>query len=195
MFFNKIKTIFNIYYKKYLPNKRNFLFNLIKKNSICCEVGVWKGDFSEIILNKNQPKKLFLVDPWKDFGKDYFDKIHEKYLQNNQDKRYNLVKKKFKIKIDQKIVEILRMTSKEAITKINHIKFDFIYLDGNHRYEYIKFDLENYYNLLSNEGYIVGDDYRILDVKRAVNEFVKKNNIDNLTIKNDQFIIKKSKLS
>jgi hypothetical protein len=68
-------------------------------------------------------------------------------------------------------------------------------LDGNHRYEYIKFDLENYYNLLSNEGYIVGDDYRILDVKRAVNEFVKKNNIDNLTIKNDQFIIKKSKLS
>ena len=38
----KIKTKF--------PDKRNFIFKLIKKNSVCCEIGVWKGDFSELIL-------------------------------------------------------------------------------------------------------------------------------------------------
>jgi len=195
MFLNKIKTIFNIYFKKYLPDKRNFIFKLIKKNSICCEVGVWRGDFSQIIIDKNQPQELYLIDPWKDFGSDYFEKKHNKYLQENQNKRFTLVNKRFKDQIEKDIIIILRETSKDAIEKIQHIKFDFIYLDGNHKYEFIKFDLENYFALLANGGYIVGDDYRLKDVKKAVNEFVKNNNIKNILIKNDHFIIKKSNLS
>jgi hypothetical protein len=195
MFLNKIKTIFNIYFKKYLPDKRNFIFKLIKKNSICCEVGVWRGDFSQIIIDKSQPQKLYLIDPWKDFGSDYFEKKHNKYSQENQNTRFTLVNKRFKDQIEKDIIIILRETSKDAIEKIQHIKFDFIYLDGNHKYEFIKFDLENYFTLLANEGYIVGDDYRLKDVKKAVNEFVENNNIKNILIKNDHFIIKKSNFS
>ena len=84
------------------------------------------------------------------------------------------------------------MTSKEALKKIQHIKFDFIYIDGNHKYEFVKFDLENYYNLLKSGGYLVGDDYRIESIKTAVLEFVNKNKINNLIIKNDQFVLKKN---
>ena len=192
MFLQKIKIILKIYLKKLLPDKRNFIFKLIKKNSICCEVGVWKGEFSDLILNKNNPSKLYLVDPWKNFGSDYFDKKHEKYSQSNQDKRYSLVKEKLKNHIENNTVEILRMTSKEALKKIQHIKFDFIYIDGNHKYEFVKFDLENYYNLLKSGGYLVGDDYRIESIKTAVLEFVNKNKINNLIIKNDQFVLKKN---
>ena len=192
MFLQKIKIILKIYLKKLLPDKRNFIFKLIKKNSICCEIGVWKGEFSDLILNKNNPSKLYLVDPWKNFGSDYFDKKHEKYSQSNQDKRYSLVKEKLKNHIENNTVEILRMTSKEALKKIQHIKFDFIYIDGNHKYEFVKFDLENYYNLLKSGGYLVGDDYRIESIKTAVLEFVNKNKINNLIIKNDQFVLKKN---
>ncbi len=192
MFFNKIKVILKNSFSNILPDKRNFLFKLIKKNSICCEIGVWKGEFSDLILNKNDPSKLYLIDPWKNFGSDYFDKKHEKYSQHNQDKRYSLVKNKLKKYIDNNKVEILRMTSKEALQKIQNIKFDFIYIDGNHKYEFIKYDLENYYNLLKSGGYLVGDDYRIDSIKIAVLEFVNKNCIKNLTIKNDQFILKKN---
>ncbi len=192
MFLKKIKIILKIYLKKLLPDKRNFIFKLIKKNSICCEIGVWKGEFSDLILNKNNPSKLYLVDPWKNFGSDYFDKKHEKYSQSNQDKRYSLVKEKLKNHIENNTVEILRMTSKEALKKIQHIKFDFIYIDGNHKYEFVKFDLENYYNLLKSGGYLVGDDYRIESIKTAVLEFVNKNKINNLIIKNDQFVLKKN---
>ena len=103
-----------------------------------------------------------------------------------------MVKEKLKNHIENNTVEILRMTSKEALKKIQHIKFDFIYIDGNHKYEFVKFDLENYYNLLKSGGYLVGDDYRIESIKTAVLEFVNKNKINNLIIKNDQFVLKKN---
>ena len=195
MFLNKIKTLFNVYFKKVLPDKRNFIFKLLKKNSLCCEVGVWKGDFTQKIVNKINPKKIYLIDPWKDFGSNYFEKISQKYNQDNQNIRYEFVKKRFKKYIDQKKVLILRKTSSEALDDIKEIKFDFIYLDGNHKYEFIKFDLENYYELLSNHGYMIGDDYRLDGVKRAVSEFILKKNIKNLIVKNDQFIIQKLNFS
>tara|TARA_Y100000590_G_C15551878_1_gene951239 strand:+ start:285 stop:863 length:579 start_codon:yes stop_codon:yes gene_type:complete len=192
MFLKKIKTILKIYLDKFLPDKRNFIFKIIKKNSICCEIGVWKGVFSEIIIKKNNPKKLYLIDPWKDFGSDYFKKKHEKYLQKNQDDRFFLVQKKLAKYIESKQVEIFRMTSKEAFEKIRNVGFDFIYIDGNHEYEFVKFDIEKYFELLNSGGYLAGDDYRLPSIQKAVKELVKEKNIKNLIIKNDQFILRKN---
>ena len=145
--------------KTKLPDKRNFIFNFIKKNSVCCEIGVWKGEFSELILKKNNPTKLYLVDPWKDFGENYFDKKHVKYRQENQNQRYNLVNKKFKKNILKKQVEILKMTSQEAFSELENIKFDFIYVDGSHEYDDIIHDSENTFNCLNKNGIIIFDDF------------------------------------
>ena len=35
----------------------------IDNNSICCEIGVWKGTFSKQILQR-KPKMLYLIDPY-----------------------------------------------------------------------------------------------------------------------------------
>ncbi len=182
--FKKIKTK--------LPDKRNFIFNFIKKNSVCCEIGVWKGEFSELILKKNNPTKLYLVDPWKDFGENYFDKKHVKYRQENQNQRYNLVNKKFKKNILKKQVEILKMTSQEAFSELENIKFDFIYVDGNHQYDFVKYDIDNYFKLLNESGYLIGDDYRIDAVQKAVNDFIQTYKPKNFFVKNDQFILQKN---
>ena len=178
--------------KTKLPDKRNFIFKLIKKNSVCCEIGVWKGEFSELILKKNKPTKLYLIDPWKDFGDDYFDKKHNKYKQENQDLRFNLVNEKLKKNISNKQVEILKMTSEEAFGRLEHIKFDFIYIDGNHQYKFVKYDIENYFRLLNNSGYLIGDDYRIDAVQKAVHYFTQTNKLKNFFVKNDQFILQKN---
>tara|TARA_B100000989_G_scaffold298194_1_gene286499 strand:+ start:3562 stop:4137 length:576 start_codon:yes stop_codon:yes gene_type:complete len=180
----KIKTKF--------PDKRNFVFKLIKKNSVCCEIGVWKGDFSELILKKNDPTKLYLIDPWKDFGDDYFDKDHNKYRQQNQDLRYDQVKERLKKNILSNQVEILKMTSKEALSKLSNIKFDFVYVDGNHQYNFVKYDIENYFKLLNKSGYLVGDDYRLDSVQKAVHDFTQTNDYKNFFVKNDQFILQKN---
>ena len=177
--------------KTKLPDKRNFIFKLIKKNSVCCEIGVWKGEFSQLIIKKNNPKKLYLIDPWKDFGDDYFDKKHVKYRQENQNLRFNLVNQKLKNNILKNQVEILKMTSEEALSRLENIKFDFIYVDGNHQYKFVKYDIENYFKLLNESGYLVGDDYRIESVKKAVDDFMENNKTKNFFVKNDQFILQK----
>ena len=37
--------------------------------------------------------------------------------------------------------------------------FDWIYIDGNHTYEYVKQDLEGYRPKVKPGGYMAGDDY------------------------------------
>ena len=133
-----------------------------------------------------------MIDPWKDFGDDYFDKKHNKYRQENQDLRYNLVNEKLKKNISRNQVEILKMTSEEALAKLENIKFDFIYIDGNHQYKFVKYDIENYYKLLNKSGYLIGDDYRISTVQKAVHDFKQTCKPRSFFVKNDQFILQKN---
>jgi hypothetical protein len=41
---------------------RNDLLNIIDKNLVVCEIGVFKGDFSKIMLDTLSPKELHLID-------------------------------------------------------------------------------------------------------------------------------------
>lgn len=66
--------------------------------------------------------------------------------------------------------------------------FDYVYIDGDHRYEQVKRDIQNCLKIVSPDGILFGDDYRhesdyeqITDqvlgpqVKRAVDESIHKN--------------------
>ena len=130
-------------------------------NSLILEIGTNKGDFSIVLLEKFKPKKLVLVDPWiaekeKIYQSSWygnFDGVGQKI----QDSYYQNVKKKFEPQINKKQVEILRMKSSEAF-KILKNKFDLIYIDGNHLYNYVLEDLENSLNIINNNGLIILDD-------------------------------------
>ena len=55
-------------------------------------------------------------------------------------------------------------------------KLDFVYIDANHSYEYVKKDMENYYPLIKKGGVLAGHDIKEPHhpgVLRAFNEFVK----------------------
>ena len=41
---------------------RNDLLNIMDKNLVVCEIGVFKGDFSKIMLDILSPKELHLID-------------------------------------------------------------------------------------------------------------------------------------
>lgn len=51
-----------------------FLFEIMPKNSICTEIGVYKGAFSKKIIKFSNPKILHLIDPWRY----QIDSIYEK---------------------------------------------------------------------------------------------------------------------
>ena len=62
-----IRALFRIFapYFERRKKDRTSLLEMIPKDSVCVEIGVWKGKFSKQILDKVKPEKLHLIDPWK----------------------------------------------------------------------------------------------------------------------------------
>jgi len=131
-----------------------------KKDLVGVEIGVDEGYNSKNILDNLDVKKLYLVDPWKPY--DQFKK---------QESHYQIAKKILADYSDK--VVWLRMTSDEAVDKIPN-ELDFVYIDGNHRYEFVKDDIENYLPKVREGGLLAGHDYEFSEVHRAVNEILKK---------------------
>jgi hypothetical protein len=68
---------------------------------------------------------------------------------------------------------MLRLTSKEAFPILDPV--DFVFLDGSHEYENVKWECENYSKLVNPGGVLSGHDYNIFEgVNKAVDEFSKK---------------------
>ena len=173
----------------YLPYPRDFLLKMVPKNGICCEVGVYEGIFSERIWRICRPRKLYLIDPWEPIK----DRTEEKYNQKYQDARYNSVSDKFSKQISDGTVVIIRETSDSAAPVFDNDFFDFIYIDGDHSYNQVKKDLNNYYPKVKPGGLLCGDDYNLEEVRQAADEFVEVNSAS-LQSKGLQFIIKKVEL-
>jgi hypothetical protein len=182
-----------------LKNPRNFLLELMPKNSICAEIGVWKGEFSKKILKIVQPKELHLIDPWKYENEQTYNKAWyggKIGSQNAMDQIYNYVNVQFNNEIKNKQVFIYRNLSIVAGKSFEDNYFDWVYIDGNHLYEFVKKDIELFYKKVKKGGYITGDDYKKEGwwkggVKKAVDEFIQKGIVKKIEIKNNQFILEK----
>ena len=104
------------------------------KDSICAEVGVWKGDFSEKILKETQPKRLYLIDPWQ-FQPDFEQALYGGKVAENQgdmEKIYCGIEKKFENEINENKIVLLRGFSEKMFKEIQNGSLDWIYIDGNH---------------------------------------------------------------
>ena len=190
---------------KYLPKKilryksRDFLLKKMPKNSICAEIGVHLGGFSERILKIVNPKALHLIDPWKyEHDETYSRSFYGRKTgvsQVTMDKRYESVLKRFATEIDSGQVVVHRGHS-GLIENFNDGFFDWVYIDGNHLYDFVKKDLELSNSKVRRKGFIVGDDYDDEGwwqggVKKAVDEFITKDLVELIEIRNIQFILKK----
>ena len=75
----------NLFHRKSKDSRgRTFLLKSIPKRSVGCELGVWKGEFSELILEWAKPSKLYLIDPWlyqPEFSQSWYGGI----VANSQD--------------------------------------------------------------------------------------------------------------
>ena len=96
----------------------------------------------------------------------------------------------------KKNVNIIRGNSNEVLKKINLNGIDYVFLDGGHKYETVKNDLENLTQIVNNKGTILCDDYDLSyapGVKKAIDKYVLDKNY-NLKILNSRFaeITKKS---
>lgn len=156
--------------------KYNFLRNLmfyfiLPKKGIGMEIGVWEGKGSKALLRLTNPKKLYLVDPYREDLIKRLDGLHISQRELND--KYEKVKDWAK---DHKIY-FFRLTSAGTLRHILDEYLDWIYIDGNHWDVYN--DLTWWYDKVKKGGIIMGDDYtdKFPEVIRDVNRFCSESDI------------------
>lgn len=122
----------------------------IKKDSIMCEIGCYSGESSNVFLSSGKIKKFYAIDPWLS-GYDDNDSASFSNME--------LVEKKFDdtVKRFNNVIK-LKMTMKEAFDLIPDM--DIIYIDGNHKYEFVLNDIILSLRKIKQGGIISGHDYK-----------------------------------
>lgn len=157
-----------LYKQGYLVETRpmtEFLSNNYRTTLTGVEVGVENGDNALSMLANLRFQKLYLVDEYKDFIEG--GKIREAA-------RWLPVARKRLNKYDN--VEFIVQSSVNASKSVPD-NLDFVYIDANHAYDYIKEDIAAWYPKVRNGGVIGGHDITWPGVYWAVTEFVQKNNL------------------
>ena len=153
-----------------------------KKLVIGVEIGVFKGENSELILKKLNIEKLYLVDVWKEY--EGIDHIWN-------DDNYGLVLNKFK---NNDKIKIIKNFSDKACELFENSSLDFIYIDSNHKYSYVYEDISLWYSKVKIGGVISGHDIMLKSgnypVLNAVKDFCFANNINYQISVPDWYFIK-----
>jgi hypothetical protein len=172
----------NIQNLKTILNREDLLGSL-PVNKVVAEIGVDKGEFSELILKITTPEKLYLIDAWEG----------GRYSSNLK----GIVEDKFKDEIAKGLVQVNVGYSIQVLSTFPDFYFDWVYLDTDHSYEVTKNELAILKTKVKPQGIIAGHDYISYDwvgnhkygVIEAVNEFCVNENweIIYLTAETNQY--------
>lgn len=180
----------------FVLSDRNALVQLVPKNAVWAEVGVYKGDFSQIVLDTCSPSLYYLIDNWK-FDPDehnpfqettenfsnFAGRVHWEHYGDDpnahQEQNYQSVIKRFS---SVPCVRVVRARSVEGIESLPDAYLDVIYIDANHQYEYVLRDMIHAQKKLKPGGIMLMDDFyegpggheQNEGVMSAVNTFVKR---------------------
>ena len=185
----------------FLLKPKNFLeigvFHGVTSRNVCELLHTIHGNnykFTAIDLFENDTRKLNEEIAPKTKFSNPFKNIYYSYILRTDPYSYESVQnllKKFKNNIN-----IIKGNSNDVLKKINTEEFDYVFLDGGHKYETVANDLEYLKNIIKGNGTILCDDYNLTyasGVKRAIDEYTAINDYK-LKILNDRFaeITKKS---
>ena len=138
--------------------------------------------FEESDENKNEviPNTTFSSNPIKNF--------YYKYIKRQNP--YSLEAVKELLQKFNSNVHFIKGNSNKLLSKIDMSKIDYVFLDGGHEYNTVLNDLSCCSEVINNGGTVLCDDYDLQQapgVRRAIDEFVKKNNFNCLIICNGRF--------
>ena len=150
MIYEKIDGWFNyeLFYNEMLDRFDNATF---------VEIGVWKGAsiafLAERIKDLKKNIKLYAIDGFDGYGEDsYFsdpdcknNRLYETYLNN--------------IKPLKKYITTIVGYSHDVYDQFSDESIDFLFLDGDHRYDGVMNDLILWYPKVKRGGVIGGHDY------------------------------------
>lgn len=123
------------------------------------EIGVRKGLYSKWICHMIKGVTLFCVDPWKPYDT-YVESVYED--QEFMNKSFLETQERLK----DYNCRFIRKTSAEAVDDFLDNSLDFVFIDGNHSFEYVIEDIAKWSRKVRPGGIISGHDYwRSIDRK------------------------------
>lgn len=133
------------------------------------EVGVANGKYSEMLCNLNPGVKLLSVDPWSSYSEDpRRGRKHEQAYREATERLtpYNAT--------------LIRKKSMDGVKDIPKGSLDFVYIDGNHTFDYVMQDIIEWSKRIRPGGIVSGHDYykfRNAGIIEAVDTYTKVHKI------------------
>ncbi len=144
------------------------------------EVGVWRGVFSKVLCDAVPDLKLYGVDPWALYP-----------TWNNYRGITSLTrsyKKTVELMKPYKNYRIIRKFSMDAVKDFDDQSLDFVFIDGDHRLQFVINDIAEWSRKVKVGGLVCGHDYgtgkngRFDQVKLAIDSWGHANHIHPLVV-------------
>jgi hypothetical protein len=148
----------------------------IRKKGIVAEIGVWRADFSKVLIQTLDPSRFLafdvftghLYENWNgQTGQQLFDGLTHRQFYEREIGRFS------------NIATIVEGSSQETLRQYADGSFDLVYVDGDHHYDAVKADADLAAKMAAPSGVLVFNDYILLDeshgpysVVPVVNELV-----------------------
>jgi SAM-dependent methyltransferase len=194
----------------YVLSSREKLLPHLPKDAVGAEIGVAEGAFSAALLEAAEPRELHLIDPWSHLESgsgllqaglmladveealDRGVELDGPPLNPWGDDIYSRVAARFE---GDSRVRLHRQYSYKAAASFDEGYFDFVYIDGNHHYEFVLRDLQDFASRLKPGGLLFGHDFFENDFARkenygvveAVLAFLKRSNFRFLMLTSEHF--------
>lgn len=201
------------------------VFDACDKQPVVAELGVLRGENALKLYNALNPKEMVLIDSWSPAANDAYSPFDQlppwvesvdeyayyyggpMYDMATYDTLYQECLSRF---ADKDNVTVIRAETIAAIDEIkiktDIDKFDLVYIDANHQYEYILRDLMYYQNLVTDDGFILLNDCchslqgtkQNLGVLEAMSSFIKRSDFIPVAVTNtdwsDVILVRKNSM-
>ena len=147
-------------------------FKKLGEKLVGVEIGVWRGENALSILQNTDIYLLYLVDPYERYEEYNINEIsgHPNMDENEAHARALLEPYKDKIIwVKRKAQDALEWMPDDL---------DFVYIDGNHKPEYLKREMSGYYNKIRKGGVLAGHDFQKNELREEIVKFSSKKNRD-----------------
>jgi predicted O-methyltransferase YrrM len=149
-----------------LVESREKILEFLPQKSVCAELGIWKGEFSHLILETVHPAELHLID------------IDATSIESATGR--------FQSQIKSGQVHLHLGDSAIIMTSMPDQYFDWVYVDADHSYPAVSNELKVIHKKLKPGGLIALNDYTFFGpsdfikygVMEAVNEFCLQNDYE-----------------
>lgn len=153
--------------------RRNDFYHAFRELNftVGAEIGVYRGRNARVLFDTVPGLKLHLIDPYLAVG------IRTQERQNHF---YRRMKQKLAVEIENGQAHIIKKWSMDAVRDFEDGSLDFVYIDANHKFDFVMQDIIFWSPKVRVGGIVAGHDYykhKRLGIVSAVDAYVKNHKL------------------